>query len=76
MRKLTIAVAAIAFGGLLASAQADTIQGGPMKNGNQCFKYSVGSDKDARFGTWGVCAQTASVAITQTAHVRRHPAAR
>jgi hypothetical protein len=48
-----------AFGAMMATAQADALHGGPIKNGNQCFKYH-GLAKDGRFGHWGVCAQIAS----------------
>jgi hypothetical protein len=55
------ATALAAFGALVASAQADNLQGAPTKNGNQCFKYSTGVDaKDGRFGSWGACPQAAS----------------
>jgi hypothetical protein len=55
------ATALAAFGALVASAQADNLQGAPTKNGNQCFKYSTGIDaKDGRFGSWGACPQAAS----------------
>ena len=56
MAKLTFAAAAlIAFSALAASAQ-----GGPVSQNGQCFKYSVGNDTDARFGSWNACAQTDS----------------
>jgi hypothetical protein len=55
------ATALAAFGAMLAAAQAEILHGGPMRNGNQCFKYSAGNDKDGRFGTWGACPQAASV---------------
>jgi hypothetical protein len=62
MRQFIMTVTALtAFGALVASAQADNLQGGPMKNGSQCFKYSSGVDaKDGRFGSWGACPQAAS----------------
>ena len=74
MQKLTIAVATIAFGALLASvsAQAEMLGGAPNKNGNQCFTYSRGNDKDARFGSWGACPQTASTAIAPATRQVRH----
>ena len=58
MTKLTFAAAAlIAFSALAASApaKADNLQGGPLSQNGQCFKYSVGNDKDARFGSWNAC---------------------
>ncbi len=79
MHKLTIAAATIAFGALLASApaQADILNGAPEKNGNQCFKYSHSQARDARFGIWGACPQTASVAVAPTPrHTRRHHSSR
>jgi hypothetical protein len=53
-------MALTAFGAVMATAQAEILHGGPVKNGSQCFKYSPGNDKDARFGTWGACPQAAS----------------
>jgi hypothetical protein len=65
MRQFVMTVTALAaFGAMVAAAQAEILHGGPLKNGNQCFKYSSGSDKDGRFGTWGACPQTASVRPT------------
>jgi hypothetical protein len=54
------ATALAAFAAMVAPTQAEILHGGPMKNGNQCFKYSSGNDKDGRFGTWGACPQAAS----------------
>ena len=74
MRQFTIsAAAATVFAALLASvpAQADTLGGASAKNGNQCFSYSVGQQRDGRFGYWGACPQTASVAVAPR-HIRRH----
>jgi hypothetical protein len=61
MRQLMMTVTAlVAFGALGATAQTELLHGGPVKNGNQCFKYSFGSDKDGRFGTWApLCKQRA-----------------
>jgi hypothetical protein len=62
MRQIMVTVTAlVAFGAMMAAAQAEIIHGGPTKNGNQCFKYSAGNDKDGRFGTWGECPKEASV---------------
>jgi hypothetical protein len=62
MRQFMMTMTAVAaFGAMVASAQAEILHGGPVKNGNQCFKYSAGNDKDGRFGTWGACPQAASV---------------
>jgi hypothetical protein len=74
MRQLVMTVTALtAFGALVASAQADNLQGAPIQNGNQCFKYSTGADaKDGRFGSWGACPQAASTrTTTATATTRR-----
>jgi hypothetical protein len=71
MRQFMMAVTALtAFGAMVATAQADNLQGAPMKNGNQCFRYSTGVDaKDGRFGSWGACPQAASTSTaTATAN--------
>jgi hypothetical protein len=61
MRQFMMTVTALAaFGVMVAPTQAEILHGGPTKNGNQCFKYSSGNDKDGRFGTWGACPQAAS----------------
>jgi hypothetical protein len=79
MHKLTIAAMTIAFGAMLVSAPAvaDNLQGGPAKNGSQCFKLSPGNDREQRFGSWGACPQTASTAASaaQRQNARR-PASR
>jgi hypothetical protein len=69
MRQFLMAVTALtAFGAMVATAQADNLQGAPMKNGNQCFKYSTGVDaKDGRFGSWGACPQAASTSTATAA---------
>ena len=60
MRQFMMTVTALtAFGAMVATAQAEILHGGPTQNGNQCFKYSPGNDKDGRFGAWGACAQEA-----------------
>jgi hypothetical protein len=62
MRQSMMTVMALAaFGAMVATAQAEILQGAPKQNGDQCFKYSPGNDKDGRFGTWGACPQTAGV---------------
>jgi len=80
MRQFMMTVAALAaFGALVASAQADNLQGAPVRNGDQCFKYSTGTDaKDGRFGSWGACPQAASTSTaaapaTPRAHRSRTP---
>jgi hypothetical protein len=75
MHRLTIAVATIAFGALLASApaRADLLNGAPKQAGNQCFTLSVGQGRDERFGMWSACPQTASVAVAPAPrHIRKH----
>jgi hypothetical protein len=60
MRQFMMTMTALAaFGAMVATAQAEILQGAPTQNGNQCFKYSPGNDKDGRFGAWGACPQTA-----------------
>jgi hypothetical protein len=78
MRQFMMAVTALtAFGALVASAEAENLQGAPIQNGNQCFKYSTGVDaKDGRFGSWGACPQAASTSTntaTARATTRRSP---
>ncbi len=76
MRQFTISVAALAaFGIMLTAAQAEILNGAPAKNGNKCFNFSVGQGRDARFGYWDACPQTASVAVAPR-HVRRHRSSR
>jgi hypothetical protein len=62
MRQFMMTVMALtAFGAMMATAQAEALHGAPMRNGDQCFKYSPGSGgREARFGSWGACPQTAS----------------
>ncbi|HMA70118.1 MAG TPA: hypothetical protein VKP67_01305 [Xanthobacteraceae bacterium] len=76
MHKLTIVAATIAFGAMLGSAQAEILGGAPNKNGNQCFKYSSGNERDGRFGSWGACPQAASTPATQQQQRARRPASR
>lgn len=60
MRRLMIAVAALAAGGLVAfsSARAESGHdlGGPMQVGNQCW---VGTDSVGIYGYWKDCAPAA-----------------
>jgi len=67
MRKFVLSAAAMTFAALLVSApaSADFNAGGPIKQGNQCWKDQVGAGKDGRWGMWGACPQAASVAATQ-----------
>jgi hypothetical protein len=60
MRQFVITAAALtAFGALVATAQAEILNGGPMRNGSQCFKHH-GISKDSRFGYWDACPQAAA----------------
>ena len=62
MRQSMMTVMAMAaLGAMVATAQAEILQGAPKQNGDQCFKYSPGNEKEGRFGTWGACPQTAGV---------------
>jgi hypothetical protein len=71
MRQFMMTVTAlIAFGATMATAHADLLNGGPIKNGNQCFKLSPGRPVDARFGYWAACPQAASTS-TATPTTRR-----
>jgi hypothetical protein len=70
----TIVTAVTVFGAMAATAQADSINGGPLKQGNQCWTSSpMSTDKDSRWGYWGACPQSASasVATTPTPRVTR-----
>ena len=71
------AAAATVFVALLASApaQADLLNGAPKQAGAQCFKLSTGQGRDERFGLWGACPQTASVAVAPR-HIRKHRSSR
>jgi hypothetical protein len=74
MRQFIMPIVALtAFAAVVASAQADNLQGGPIQNGSQCFKYATGIDKkDERFGSWGACPQAASTSTsTATPTTRR-----
>jgi hypothetical protein len=72
MRQFMMTITAlIAFGALVASAQAETIGGAPMRNGAQCFKYSPGNSKDGRFGSWGACPQAAGSSTAAAAATPR-----
>ena len=72
MRSVFVAAATamIVFGAMppLVPAQADDIHGAPIKSGDQCFHNSPGLDRDARFGYWGACPQTASAPVTTAAN--------
>jgi hypothetical protein len=73
MRQFAISAAAVTvFAAMLASipAQADTLGGAPLQSAGQCFKFSVGQQREGRFGYWSACPQTASVAPQR--HTRKH----
>jgi hypothetical protein len=63
MRQFMMTVMAPAvFEAIVVTAQAEIGGGGPMRNGDQCFKYGAGNyeDKDGRFGSWGPSPQPRS----------------
>jgi hypothetical protein len=64
MRQFTIAVATVAFAGLilLAPASADYNGGGPRKQNGQCWQPSKGTEG---FGYWHPCPQLASGRATR-----------
>jgi hypothetical protein len=59
-----------AVGALVATAQAEVIGGGPIRNGNQCFKHH-GISKDSRFGYWEACPQAAGAGAAVAAAPQR-----
>jgi hypothetical protein len=68
MRQFMLTVMALtAFGALVATAQAEILNGGPMRKGTQCFKLSPGRPVDARFGYWAECPQAASTSTAAAA---------
>jgi hypothetical protein len=74
MRQFMITIMTLtAFGALAATAQAETLNGGPTRNGDQCFKHH-GFSKDSRFGYWEACPGTTAAATTPRS-TRRNRAA-
>jgi hypothetical protein len=74
MRHFLITAATMtAFSTLLATvpAKAD-MNYGPLQNAGQCWTSSPGYGREGRFGYWGACPQTASVAVTHTTSRRHH----
>jgi hypothetical protein len=73
MRQFMMTVTALtAFGAMMATAQAEALHGAPMRNGDQCFKFSPGNGgREARFGSWGACPQAASTPATPAAAPQR-----
>jgi hypothetical protein len=70
--RLTIAAASIAIAALVAApALADHVQGGPVKQGSQCWKGSKNQD-GGTFGSWGACAQAASTPAAAHKRARHH----
>jgi hypothetical protein len=70
---LIAAIAVTAFATLLAAAPANAeVNFGPLQNAGQCWTSSSGYGRDARFGYWSACPQTASVAATRTTSRRHH----
>jgi hypothetical protein len=71
MRRIAIAIAAVAAAGILATAaQADVLAGQSGRQGNQCFNFtSPDHVRDSRYGTWGACPKPAAAPVV---HVRRH----
>jgi hypothetical protein len=78
MHRIAISVAALAaFGVMLTAAQAENLLGAPAKNGNQCFQYAQSTEgRDARWGSWGPCPQTASAAVATAPKARKRAASR
>jgi hypothetical protein len=72
MRHFLITAAAItASAALLASVPANAdMHFGATKNGSRCFTWSPGNQRDASFGSWNACPNTASAATTRTASRR------
>ncbi len=75
MRQFTLSVVALtAFGVMLTAAQADNLNGQPRQKGSLCFTDSKSSgSRDARWGYWEGCPQTASAAVAPRQN-RRHRA--
>ena len=69
---MTVAAASM-FAAMGATAQADALQGGPVKQGNQCFNASPlsGDHRSNGFGYWGACPQSASASVATTPRVNR-----
>ena len=74
MRKFMISAAAFAaFGAMMTVAQAEVINGAPIKNGNQCFSTSASMGREARYGFWAACPETASVTVAPAPRQARKP---
>jgi len=68
MKKLAFtAIAVTAFAALSSiPTKAENNGGGPMTQNGKCFNFSAGQARDARFGSWADCPQTASATTTTT----------
>jgi hypothetical protein len=73
MRQFTLSVVALtAFGFMLTAAQADNLNGQPPRKGDLCFKNQTTSgSRDARWGYWVACPETASAAVAPKARKQR-----
>jgi hypothetical protein len=79
MRGFAMTVTALSmFAAMVVTAQADALQGGPVKQGNQCFNASPssGGDRANGFGYWGACPATASATVATTPRVTRRKSSR
>jgi len=78
MRGFAMTATAVAmFAAMVISAQADAIHGGPIRQGNKCFKLSPGATiVESRFGTWIDCPQPASTSVTTPRVTRRNNSSR
>jgi hypothetical protein len=79
MRVLSMTVTALSmFVALMATAQADALQGGPIRQGNQCFNAapSSGGDRANGFGYWAACPAAASTSVATTPRVTRKKSSR
>jgi hypothetical protein len=73
MRGIAISVAFTAMGLLGTVAEADSLNGAPVRNGNQCFTLTpkISAPGDSRFGYWGACPEPAAVTPAPKARKRR-----
>jgi hypothetical protein len=70
--RLTLAAATVAIAALVAApAMAEHVQGGPTKQGAQCWKGSKNWD-GGTFGSWSACAAPASTPTATTTRRARH----
>jgi hypothetical protein len=71
MRHFAIAIAAVAMTALfVAPVSADRLQGGPIKQGSQCWK-SHSSGSEATWGHWAACPSPAAAPAGGAATRRR-----